>query len=531
MGIYLNPGNKGFQESVCSEIYVDKTGLIEYTNKYLNTKQKHICVSRPRRFGKSMALEMLSAYYSRGCDSREMFHGLKIEAAPKFGEHLNMYDVIYLNMQQFLIRAKQREITEYLEEEVLEEVREEYGEFLKRQDIGLADALRRIYAKTERTFIFLIDEWDCVMRERQDFEEMQKQYLDFLRDLLKDQPYVALAYMTGILPIKKYGVHSALNMFTEYSMVDQDVFEEYTGFTEAEVKALCSRYHMNFEDVSSWYDGYELINFQHVYNPKSVVEAVRRGRCSNYWTATETYEALKKYINMNLDGLRDEIVKMLGRESVPVRTVKFKNDMRNLQTKDDVLTLLIHLGYLAYDSVEERAFIPNNEIMGEFENAISDGGSENLIKVIMDSERLLQNTLNGRESEVAAALDRAHTEIASNLNYNDEFALGCAVILAYWSARKDYKIIRELPVGYGYADIVFLPLPGRNKPAIVVELKYNKAAQTAIQQIKDKKYADVLRGYSGEVILVGINYDKDRKDAGHSCRIERMECSGSDDVL
>ena len=212
MGIYLNPGNKGFLESICSEIYVDKTGMIEYTNKYLNTKQKYICVSRPRRFGKSMALEMLSAYYSRKCDSRELFEGLKIGGDPKFWEHLNQYDVIYLNMQQFLIRTKGRGVTEYLEEEVLEEIREEYGEFLKRSDLGLADALRRIYAKTERTFIFLIDEWDCVMRECQDSEGLQKQYLDFLRDLLKDQPYVALAYMTGILPVKKYGVHSALKI-------------------------------------------------------------------------------------------------------------------------------------------------------------------------------------------------------------------------------------------------------------------------------------------------------------------------------
>ena len=520
MGIYLNPGNEGFRESVCSEIYVDKTGLIKYTNKYLNTEQKFICVSRPRRFGKSMALKMLSAYYSRGCDSSKLFQGLKIESSPTFREYLNKYDVIYLNMQQFLIGARKQEITEYLEEEVLEEIREEYGEFLKRPDIGLADALRRIYAKTERKFIFLIDEWDCVMRERQDSEELQKQYLDFLRNLLKDQSYVALAYMTGILPVKKYGVHSALNMFTEYSMTDQKSLEEYTGFTEEEVRGLCDRFHMNFEEVSGWYDGYQLIKFKHIYNPKSVVEAMLCGRCSNYWTATETYEALKIYTDMNFDGLRDAVVQMLGRESVPVRTGKFKNDMRNLQTKDDVLTILIHLGYLAYDPVDERVFIPNNEIIGEFENAISDGGWENVMKVITDSESLLQNTLEGKEDEVAAALDRAHTEIASNLDYNNEFAMGCAVILAYWSARKDYKIIREMPAGYGYADIVFLPLPRRNKPAIVVELKYNQTAQTAISQIRDKKYIDALKGYTGDVVLVGINYDKDKKKKGHSCKIE-----------
>jgi hypothetical protein len=258
---------------------------------------------------------------------------------------------------------------------------------------------------------------------------------------------------------------------------------------------------------------------------------MRRERCSNYWTATETYEALKVYIDMNFDGMRDAVVQMLGRERVPVRTGKFKNDMRNLQTKDDALTILIHLGYLAYDPVEERAFIPNNEIMGEFENAISDGGWENVMKVITDSENLLQNTLRGREDEVAAALDRAHTEIASNLDYNNEFAMGCAVILAYFSARKDYKIIREMPAGYGYADIVFLPLPKRGKPAIVVELKYEKTAQTAIQQIKDKKYIDALKGYVGDVVLVGINYNKDKKKEGHSCKIERVKYPECDIVV
>ncbi len=526
MGIYLNPGNKGFQESVCSEIYVDKTGLIQWTNKYLNTEQKYICVSRPRRFGKSMALKMLAAYYDCGCDSSELFAGLKIENDTTFLRFLNKYNVVYLNMQQFLIESEKLEITKYLEREVMRELRADYKEFLTGEEVGVASMFRQIYAKTGQEFIFLIDEWDCVMRERQKAEELQKQYLDFLRNLLKDQDYVALAYMTGILPVKKYGVHSALNMFTEYSMIDQDVFEEYTGFTEEEVKALCSRFHIAFEEVSSWYDGYELIKFQHVYNPKSVVEAMRRGRCSNYWTATETYEALKIYIDMNFDGLRNAVVQMLGRESVPVRTGKFKNDMRNLQTKDDALTLLIHLGYLAYDPVKERVFIPNNEIMGEFENAISDGGWENVIKVITDSERLLQNTLDGREEDVAVALDHTHTEIASNLDYNNEFAFGCAVILAYWSARKDYKIIREMPAGYGYADIVFLPLPGRDKPAIMVELKYNKTAETAIQQIKDKKYSDALKNYSGEVVLVGINYKKDKKDAGHSCRIERVKYPG-----
>lgn len=524
MGIYLNPGNQGFRESIRSEIYVDKTGLIACTNKKLNTRDKYLCVSRPRRFGKSMALDMLAAYYSRGCDSAELFKGFEIEQAGSFQEHLNRYDVIFLNMQQFLIRAKTQEVTEYLETAVIEELRERYGAFFSERVICLAEALERIYAKTEKQFVFLIDEWDCVMRERQESEELQKQYLDFLRNLLKDQPYVALAYMTGILPVKKYGVHSALNMFTEYSMTDQFDLEEYTGFTEEEVKELCGRYGMDFSETGNWYDGYRLLRFRHIYNPRSVVEAMRRHRCASYWTSTETYDALKTYIDMDFDGLRTDIVRMLGGERVKVNTRSFRNDMRNFRTKDDVLTLLIHIGYLAYDADTEEALIPNKEIIREFENAMSVGGWPEIMRILKASERLLEDTLRGDEERVAGGLDSAHTEAASILSYNDENSLSCAVGLAYYSARKDYRMVREFPTGRGFADVVFLPLPHIDRPALVVELKYDKTAQAAIQQIKDRQYTQALEGYVGEILLVGINYDKASKT--HECVIERVEKDG-----
>ncbi len=522
MGVYLNPKNAGFTDAVRSEIYVDKTGLIKYTNKYLGTEQKFICVSRPRRFGKSMALKMLAAYYSCGCDSRELFAGRKIENDPTFEEHLNQYDVIFLNMQQFLVGAKKQDVTEYLEQEVLEELLDEYGTFIKKTEIGLADALRRIYAKTEKKFVFLIDEWDCVMRERQESEDLQKQYLDFLRNLLKDQPYVALAYMTGILPVKKYGQHSALNMFWEFSMIDQGFFEEYTGFTETEVGSLCEQYDMDFKEAGSWYDGYQLTNFPHVYNPKSVVEAMHRHRFSNYWTSTETYDALKIYMDMDFDGLRVDIVQMLGGERVKVNTSSFQNDMHNFRTKDDVLTLLIHLGYLGYDAETKEAFIPNREIIEEFENAMSVGGWSEVMRILQASEKLLEDTLRCDGESVAAGLDKAHTEVASILTYNDENSLGCAIGLAYYSARKDYKIIRELPTGRGFADVVFLPLPKTGKPALIIELKVNKSAETALQQIKDRGYTQALEGYAGEILLVGISYDKDNKNKPHSCVIEKL---------
>ncbi len=517
MGIYLNPGNKGFRESVCSRIYVDKTGLIARTNELLNTEEKFICVSRPRRFGKSMALKMLAAYYSRGCDSGELFAGLQIERDPSFAEHLNRYDVIYLNMQQFLIRAKHQGVTEYLEELVIRDLREAYGELFDGQESVLAAALEQIYAKTEKEFIFLIDEWDCVMRERQEAEELQRQYLDFLRNLLKDQPYVALAYMTGILPVKKYGLHSALNMFFEYSMTDQYALEEYTGFTEDEVKGLCERFGMSYEETGSWYDGYCFKKFRHIYNPRSVVAAMTFQNFSNYWTSTETYEALKVYMDMDFDGLRADLVRMLGGGHVGVNTRSFQNDMRTFQTKNDVLTLLIHLGYLGYDSETREAFIPNKEIIEEFENAMSVGGWAEVMRVLQASERLLEDTLRGDADAVAEGLDRAHMEVASILAYNDESSLGAAIGLAYYSARKDYRMIREMPTGRGFADVVFLPLPSAGEPAIVVELKYDKSAKAAIQQIKDKRYTKALEGYAGEILLVGVNYDKDGGEKRHEC--------------
>ena len=523
MGIYLNPGNKSFEKSIHSEIYVDKTELIAFTNKHLNTREQYICVSRPRRFGKSMALEMLAAYYSRGCDSRKLFAGAKIAQDKDFEKHLNQYDVIYLNMQQFLIRAKKREVMGYLEQMVLEELREEYGNLFPEHITDLATALEKIFLRTEKQFIFLFDEWDCVMRERQESEQMQKQYLDFLRDLLKDQPYVALSYMTGILPVKKYGQHSALNMFWEYSMTDQGELEEYTGFTETEVNALCGRFGMDFAEVSSWYDGYTFTKFEHVYNPKSVVEAMHRHRCSSYWTSTETYDALKIYMDMDFDGLRPDIVRMLGGGRIRVNTRSFQNDMCTFKTKDDVLTLLIHLGYLGYDADAQEAFIPNKEIIGEFENAMSVGGWAKVMNVLKASEKLMEDTLRGDGGSVARELDRAHMEVASILTYNDENSLCCAIGLAYYSARKDYKLVRELPAGKGFADVAFLPLPHTDKPALIVELKYDRSARCAIQQIKDRQYTQAFADYTGEILLVGISYDRDKSDKPHDCVIERVK--------
>lgn len=523
MGVYLNPGNDLFEETVRAEIYVDKTGLIACTNRYIKTPQKYICISRPRRFGKSMAAYMLAAYYGKGCDSSELFAPYQIAEDEDFTKYLNRYNVILLNIQDFLSITEYSVDTmiPYLQEEVLEELKEDFPGKIPETVKNLGVALEKLYSRTKEGFIFIIDEWDCILRDRQYHEDDQKKYLDFLRNLLKDKAYVALAYMTGILPIKKYGTHSALNMFNEYSMTDAGKFAEFVGFTEQEVMALCERYEIDFEAMKSWYDGYCFPQMPHVYNPKSVVDSILRENFASYWTQTETYEALKIYIDLNYDGLKDAIVEMLAGESVAVNPERFQNDMTTFESRDDVLTLLVHLGYLAFDSTSSEVFIPNSEIRGEFRNAIIGKHWQDVVDALAQSDRLLQATWDLDGGTVAEILDSVHSENTSILTYNDENSLSCVISLAYYNAMKEYTKIREFPGGKGFADIVYLPKRHSARPAMVVELKYNKSAEGAVKQIREKRYMESLKEYQGSMLLVGINYDK--ADKKHTCMIEKWE--------
>lgn len=526
MGSYLNPGSKDFQESLNSKIYVDKTLLIARTNELVCTKQKYICLSRPRRFGKSMAADMLAAYYGCEEDTSAIFENMKIAEADSFREHLNHYDVIKINMQLFLsISRNVEEMLQMLQERVVRELKRAYPDLVEGN--SLIWAMTDIYNGTNRPFVILIDEWDCLFREFSHNTEAQKVYLDFLRAWLKDQKYVAMAYMTGILPIKKYGTHSALNMFTEYSMADPGELAAFFGFTEEEVKVLCERYHMDFEEARAWYDGYDLVthSFQgdthySMYSPKSVVEAMLRHKYGPYWNQTETYEALKVYIQMNMDGLKDSVVRMLAGESVEINTGTFTNDMTTFSRKDDVLTLLVHLGYLTYDSEKGTVSIPNKEVSQEYVNAISTMDWSEVTRSVEASRNLLQALWNMDAAAVAKGIDDAHDEI-SILQYNDENSLSCVIGLAFYSAREYYIIVREMPSGKGFADIFLIPRPMHmDKPAVVIELKKDMDAQGAIDQIKRKKYVKALEDYKGNLLLVGINYDKNKN---HTCVIEKWQ--------
>lgn len=522
MGIYLNPGNIGFQEAVSSEIYIDKTGLLCYTNQILETKQKFVCISRPRRFGKSMAAEMLAAYYGRECDSEELFHGLQIMQDPSFTIHLNQYNVIFLNMQDFLSRTHDiRKMKVLLEKALLRDLLRAYPDIDYFDKEDLIGVLFDIYnEKKDKKFIFIIDEWDCIFREIKYDVASQTFYLDFLRNLLKDKAYVALAYMTGILPIKKYGSHSALNMFDEYSMLDPGNLAEYVGFTQKDVRFLCQKYNMDLAELQHWYDGYRFDQNIHIYSPCSVVRAMLTRRYNNYWNQTETFEALRDYIVMNFDGLKDTIIELLSGEQKKINPGTFSNDMTTFTSADDVFTLLVHLGYLGYDFQTQQIFIPNSEVETEFINAIKNAGWDEVIQAINHSEHLLQATWNMNEEIVATEIERVHLEMSS-LTYNNENALSCTISLAYYSARRYYTTIREYPTGKGFADIVFLPRKNcLDKPAMIIELKWNIDTESAITQIKEKKYVHALQEYSGNLLLIGINYDKKKKE--HHCKIEKF---------
>ena len=520
MGIYLNPGNNKFKRAVNSDIYVDKTGLIKYTNSIVDTLQSCVCVSRPRRFGKSMAADMLTAYYSKGCDSRELFSGLEIAKDESFEEHLNKYDTIFLNMQEFLSRSSNvKELLERVEGKVIRELKKQYPDVELYDENDLAETMQDIFAESECLFIVIIDEWDCIFREFKHDKAAQEIYLDFLRDLLKDKEYIYLAYMTGILPIKKYGTHSALNMFDEFSMIDPGPLAEYVGFTEKEVEALCQKYQMDINEIKNWYDGYSFEEVESVYSPKSVVSCMRLGKLGNYWNQTETFEALQIYIDMNFEGLRDDILSMIAGETVPVNTRSFTNDMTTFRTEDDVLTLLIHLGYLGYRYADKTVFIPNEEIRSEYVSAIAVSDWGEVSKALKNSADTLQAIWQGREEQVAEGIRQAHFE-TSHLQYNDENALSYTISLALYAARNFYTVHRELSGGKGFADIVYVPRKRfLDKPALVVELKWDKNAEGAIQQIKEKEYCRSLEEYKGNLLLVGINYDK--KTQVHTCKIEQ----------
>ena len=523
MGNYVNPGNSGFAE-VRRGVYIAKSGLIKQINEEIGTIQKLSCISRPRRFGKSFAAKMLCAYYDKTCHSAELFDDLIIAKDEQYLKHLNQYDVIYLDMTNILSETAGEKIVPYIRRKVAEELVKEYPE-LEADPESFTTTLINTVELTGNKIVAIIDEWDAPIRE---VPNVQKEYLSFLRSLFKNSgatdKIFAAAYMTGILPIKKDGSQSAISDFQEYSMIFPGRFAEYVGFTEEEVKGLCEENGKDFSLMKQWYDGYSLEGVGSIYNPNSVMQAIRNNRFRSYWTETSAAKSLMEYISLDFDGLSKTMAELLGGIEVKMDPYGFANDLVTFRNKDDVLTLLTHLGYLAYNEETERVHIPNEEIRREFAKTIREVKRDENIQRVRESDRLIYDTVHQNADAVAAQIEKIHAEETAVLFYNDEQALRSVIKLAYFSYKDQYLKFEELPAGDGYADIVYLPKKDSVLPALVIEMKWNQSAQGAIAQIKNKHYPDAIKEYGGEILLVGINYDKNAP-AGkrkHQCVIEGM---------
>lgn len=522
MGIYVNKGNTAFQRALRSE-YVDKSGLIGVVNNLLFTGQQFSCVTRCRRFGKSMAAMMLAAYYDCSCDSRALFANLEIAGDPSFEEHLNKYPVIYLDVTDFISRYHgDQDIVVKMQQEVMEDIHEAYPDVPMQEGDDLMRLLQRIQAATGQPFFFIIDEWDAICREFKPGTKGMEDYVSWLRRMFKSvtaYDVFAGVYMTGILPIRKFRTQSALNNFQEYSMLSPGDMASYFGFTREEVMALAGKHGMDFAELEKWYDGYQIGRQPSMFNPNSVMQALRRKSCESFWGMTGAFDAISDYINMNYEGLKDDVIRMLTGERCDVDITGFTNDLYEIRSRDDVLTVLCHLGYLTYDVREHECYIPNLEVSGEMSQAVKTNGWTNVADALRQSKALLRATLDGDEQAVARAIDAAHSEQTSILSYNNENSMACVLSIAYYYAHGDYIIHRELATGKGFADLVFIPRKNVSSPAMVVELKFAHAVETAIDQIRQKRYQEKLQQYTGDVLLVGVSYDRETKT--HNCRIER----------
>ncbi len=525
MGAYVNPGNDGFKEIVSGE-YFDKSGIIGIINDRLETNEKLICVSRPRRFGKSYVVDMLSAYYDCTCDSHGLFEKLEIASLDSYEENINKYNVIVLDIAGFISRARREgcamvELTSLISEALRQEL-VEYCPEIKHKD-SLSDCFIECIKATGRKFVFLIDEWDALIREARDDKEAQRNYLALLREWFKNRNFtpkvVAAAYMTGILPIIKDGSQSAISDFREFTILNPGPFTKYTGFCENEVKILCEKHHMDFDLMKQWYDGYDFEGVGSLYNPYSVMETIKTGDYTSHWQKTSVAENLVTYINMDEEGLQEDVIKLLAKEPVSVNVRGFMNDFETFNTKDDVITLLIHLGYLSYNRNDQSVRIPNMEVELEFKDILAHPAHTKLLSLVRASEKLLKDTLSGNGDEVAKAIEQVRETNYAPQYYNNEQALRYAVKFAYIVCVDRFLKVEELPSGRGLADLVFIPKKNTAYPAIIVELKWNKDVETASDQIEDKRYDAVLRGYSGEIVKAGIIYDTERKV--HTCRITK----------
>ena len=519
MSIYLNTNKPliNYMNLYRSKYFVDKSSMIEKLNEVIETSDKYICITRPRRFGKSSVIDMLGSYYSIAVDSKDVFDNLKISSFPSYTEHLNKYNVINISFNDLSERGNTYEdYIEMIRTSITKDIVEKYPHINPENYFNISSMIR----DTNDKFIFLLDEWDYIFNNSL-FEENQNNFLEFLRNLLKDQPYVALCYMTGVLPIKKYSSGSALNMFDEFTFLKDRKFGRYFGFTEEEVIDLCRKNNeIKFEHLQTWYNGYLTAKGLKIYNPRSVVKALQNDFCESYWTNTGAMDEVAKYLKYNTLEIRDDVIEMIsGGEIDLIIDEEFRAGQREPKTKEEIFSAMIVLGFLSYHDGYLK--IPNKELMKEFEKALRDKSFGYVSQIIENSRKMLQATVNGDTATVESILHDIHNSEIPILQYNDENSLSCVLTLAYLSARDTYRIEREEKTGKGYADFTFHPRR-KNDTAFIVELKKDENVDVAINQIKSKEYVQKFKeeNQHKKVLAVAICYNSREKE--HCCKIEEI---------
>ena len=520
--MFVNVDNRLFQIVRNSE-YVDKSELIALTNNVIDTEDRFICVTRPRRFGKSVTVKMLNAYYSKGCDSKALFSDLKIASSPDFEKHLNQHDVIYLDMTEFADNKDNGNMyLENLDTDVVSELKDTYPEcFDKDKDYSLPEAIFCL----KKRFIFIIDEWDFVFREYPNNANLHKNFIDLLRALFKGvgENFVELVYMTGILPIARYNTQSALNNFNEYTILKSSNYSQYYGFTENEVKTLCEKYQLDFETAKFWYNGYKVGEYE-IYNPNSIKKLITRREFQSYWSYTSAYGIVTEAINQNFEGLKDDIIRLCSGSTISISRPEIKSfNTADLKFKNKVAIYiyLVHLGYLGYDDADATIYVPNEETRVELLNSVKENHWPKFESSLKLSEQVVATTYNKDSETVATLLSKIHEDKVPALEYNNESALRYVVLMAYLATERDYMApLNEFPTGKGFADIVYLPMSAnaKDKPAIIIELKKDASAKIALEQIKERDYVSRVKEYTDNILLIGINYDSKTKQ--HSCEIK-----------
>lgn len=532
MGFYLNNSEpySMYQEMVRNPYFVDKTQMIDEMIPRIGITEKYICVTRPRRFGKTVMASMLGAFFSKACDSGDLFDKLHISQSPAYERHRNQYNVIYIDFSAVGDFDSYSQYISEIQTILKGDLRGEYETVPFRANASLFEDLKWISLETGEKFIFILDEWDSIFHKDFISERDKKEYLNFLRLLLKGRTYVSLAYMTGILPISKYSSGSGLNMFLEYNMATEKTFDSYFGFTEKEVDVLYETYRKNRTDagvtrqgLKEWYDGYHTRSGERLYNPRSVVAALTNDNLGNYWTSSGPYDEIFYYIRNNIQDVRDDIVLMVSGETVPIALQGYAVTGTELKTKNQIYSAMVVYGLLTYEN--KKVSIPNKELMDKFNELLLNNDCLGYVySLARESERMLAATLAGDTNTMADILEYAHNTESPIFSYHSEIELAAVVNLVYLAARDRYRVEREDKAGKGYVDFIFYP-EVKSADALILELKVGSTPKKAIQQIKDKNYVLRLRGklgeepkYTGKVLAVGISYSKKTKK--HVCKVE-----------